>query len=86
MSIGHEVHLVTRIKDKEIVKLVKENNCSKVHQCDSEDMINSTALVQKIDKEINGLYAVVFYIDIEVKLLTLLNNLQLKSIHLTKLL
>ena len=27
-SIGHEVHLVTRIKDEEIVQLAKENDCS----------------------------------------------------------
>ena len=60
-SIGHEVHLVTRVKDEEIIKLAKENDCSEVHQCDLEDVSKSTALVQKIDDEINGLSAVAFF-------------------------
>lgn len=83
-GIGHKVHLITRVKDEEMIRLAKENNCLEVHQCDLEDLSKSTGLVQKIDNESNELSAVAFSIDIEVKLLILLNNLLLKLIHLMK--
>jgi len=60
-NIGYEVHLITRVKDEEIVQLAKENNCSEVHQCDLEDLSKSTALVQEIDKNVNELSAVAFF-------------------------
>ena len=43
------------------MQLVKENNCSEVHECDLEYVSKSTALVQKIDKEINGLSGIAFF-------------------------
>lgn len=60
-GIGHRVHLITRVKDEEIIRLAKENNCLEVHQCDLEDLSKSTGLVQKIDNESNELSAVAFF-------------------------
>ena len=45
-SIGHEVHLITRVKDGEIKQLAKEHNCLEVHQSDLEDLNESIRLVQ----------------------------------------
>lgn len=60
-GIGHKVHLITRVKDEEMIRLAKENNCLEVHQCDLEDLSKSTGLVQKIDNESNELSAVAFF-------------------------
>lgn len=57
---GHEVHLVTRVRDEAIVALAKENGCSEVHECNLEDSTKSTALAIKIDSQVGGLDAVAF--------------------------
>jgi len=57
---GHEVHLVTRVRDDAIIKLAKENNCVEVHQCDLEDSVKSIELALKIDSQVGGLDAVAF--------------------------
>ena len=57
---GHEVHLVTRVRDEAIVALAKENGCSEVHECNLEDSTKSTELAIKIDSQVGGLDAVAF--------------------------
>ncbi len=57
---GHEVHLVTRVRDEAIVKLAKDNGCSEVHECNLEDSAKSIALALRIDKQVGGLEAVAF--------------------------
>lgn len=57
---GHEVHLVTRVRDEAIVTLAKENGCSEVHECNLEDSAKSIALALRIDKQVGGLEAVAF--------------------------
>jgi NAD(P)-dependent dehydrogenase (short-subunit alcohol dehydrogenase family) len=57
---GHEVHLVTRVRDEAIVTLAKDNGCSEVHECNLEDSAKSIALALKIDKKVGGLEAVAF--------------------------
>ncbi len=55
---GHEVHLVTRVRDASIVALAKENGCSEVHECNLEDSAKSIALALRIDTQVGGLSAV----------------------------
>ena len=57
---GHEVHLVTRVRDATIVALAKENGCSEVHECNLEDSAESTEVALKIDSRVGGLDAVAF--------------------------
>lgn len=57
---GHEVHLVTRVRDDAFTKLARENNCTEVHQCDLEDSAKSIELALKIDSQVGGLDAVAF--------------------------
>ena len=57
---GHEVHLVTRVRDEAIVALAKENSCSGVHECNLEDSTKSIELALKIDSQFGGLDAVAF--------------------------
>ena len=57
---GHEVHLVTRVRDEAIVALAKENGCSEVHECNLEDSTKSIELAIKIDSQVGGLDAVAF--------------------------
>ena len=57
---GHEVHLVTRMRDDTINRLAKENNCFEVHECDLEDSAKSIELALKIDSQVDGLDAVAF--------------------------
>ena len=57
---GHEVHLVTRVRDEAIVALAKENSCSGVHECNLEDSTKSIELALKIDSQVGGLDAVAF--------------------------
>ena len=57
---GHEVHLVTRVRDEAIVALAKENGCSEVHECNLEDSVKSIELALKIDSQVGGLDAVAF--------------------------
>ena len=57
---GHEVHLVTRVRDEAIVALAKENGCSEVHECNLEDSTQSIELALKIDSQVGGLDAVAF--------------------------
>ena len=57
---GHEVHLVTRVRDVAIANLAKENNCAEVHQGDLEDSAKSIELALKIDSQVGGLDAVAF--------------------------
>ena len=57
---GHEVHLVTRVRDEAIVALAKENGCSEVHECNLEDSTKSIELALKIDSQVGGLDAVAF--------------------------
>jgi NAD(P)-dependent dehydrogenase (short-subunit alcohol dehydrogenase family) len=59
-TAGHEVHLVTRVRDEAITKLAKENNCAEVHQCDLEDSGKSIEFAIKIDSQVGGLDAVAF--------------------------
>ena len=57
---GHEVHLVTRVRDEAIVALAKENGCSEVHECNLEDSAKSIELALKIDLQVGGLDSVAF--------------------------
>ena len=57
---GHEVHLVTRVRDAAIIELAKGNHCSEVHECDLEDSAKSIELALKIDSQVGGLDAVAF--------------------------
>lgn len=57
---GHEVHLVTRVRDESIIRLAKENNCVEVHECDLEDSAKSIELASKIDLQVGGLDAIAF--------------------------
>ena len=57
---GHEVHLVTRVRDEAIVALAKENGCSEVHECNLEDSTKSIELALKIDSQVGGLDSVAF--------------------------
>ena len=57
---GHEVHLVTRVRDEAIVALAKENGCSEVHECNLEDSAKSIELALNIDAQVGGLCAVAF--------------------------
>ena len=57
---GHEVHLVTRVRDEAIVALAKENGCSEVHECNLEDSAKSIELALKIDSQVGGLDALAF--------------------------
>ena len=57
---GHEVHLVTRVRDEAIVALAKENGCSEVHECNLEDSAKSIELTLKIDSQVGGLDSVAF--------------------------
>ena len=41
---GHEVHLVTRVRDESIVNLGRENGCAEIHECDLETLDKSIAL------------------------------------------
>ena len=57
---GHEVHLVTRVRDEAVVALAKENGCFEVHECNLEDSAKSIELALKIDSQVGGLDAVAF--------------------------
>ena len=57
---GHEVHLVTRVRDVAIANLARENNCAEVHQGDLEDSAKSIELALKVDSQVGGLDAVAF--------------------------
>ena len=57
---GHEVHLATRVRDKSILNLGKENGCTEVHECDLGELDRSIALANKIDDNVGGLDAVAF--------------------------
>ena len=57
---GQEVHLVTRSRNEEIVKLASEHKCKHVHQCDLEDAAKSIALALEIDDKAGGLEAVAY--------------------------
>ena len=57
---GHEVHLVTRVRDEAIVALAEENGCSEVHECNLEDSAKSIELALKIDLQVGGLDSVAF--------------------------
>jgi NAD(P)-dependent dehydrogenase (short-subunit alcohol dehydrogenase family) len=57
---GHEVHLVTRLRDGEITRLAKDNNCAEVHQCDLEDSAKSIKFAVEMDSQVGGLDAVAF--------------------------
>ena len=57
---GHEVHLVTRVRDETIVALAAENGCINVHECNLEDSVKSIELTLKIDSQVGGLDAVAF--------------------------
>ena len=57
---GHEVHLVTIVRDEAIVALAKENACSEVHECNLEDSAKSIELALKIDSQVGGLDSVAF--------------------------
>ena len=59
-GVGHEVHLVTRVRDDSIIRLAKENECGEVHECDLEDSAKSIELALKIDSQVGGLDAVAF--------------------------
>jgi dehydrogenase/reductase SDR family member 4 len=59
-TAGHEVHLVTRIRDEAIVALAEGNGCSEIHECNLEDSAKSIDLAQNIDTQVGGLSAVVF--------------------------
>ena len=56
----HEVHLITRVRDKVILDLAKENGCTEVHECDLGDLNRSVALANKINDRVGGLDAVAF--------------------------
>ena len=56
----HEVHLITRVRDKTILDLAKENGCTEVHECDLGDLDRSVALANKINERMGGLDAVAF--------------------------
>jgi NAD(P)-dependent dehydrogenase (short-subunit alcohol dehydrogenase family) len=56
----HEVHLITRVRDKEILDLAKENGCTEVHECDLTDLDRSVALANEINNRTGGLDAVAF--------------------------
>ena len=57
---GHEVHLVTRVRDESIVNLGRENGCAEIHECDLETLDKSIALANEIDDKVGGLDAVAF--------------------------
>ncbi len=57
---GHEVHLVTRVRDESIVALAAENGCIDVHECNLEDSTKSIELALKIDSQVGGLDAAAF--------------------------
>ena len=57
---GHEVHLVTRVRDESIVALAAENGCIDVHECNLEDSAKSIELALKIDSQVGGLDAAAF--------------------------
>ena len=57
---GHQVHLVTRALDDEILRLGGENGCTQVHACNLEDEQSSVALAKGIDAQEGGLDAVAF--------------------------
>ena len=57
---GHEVHLITRVRDKAILDLAKENGCTEVHECDLGDLDRSVALADEINDRVGGLDAVAF--------------------------
>ena len=57
---GHEVHLVTRVRDEAVVALAKENGCFEVHERNLEDSAKSIELALKIDSQVGGLDAVAF--------------------------
>ena len=59
-GVGHEVHLITRVRDDAIIKLAKVNGCSEVHECNLEDSTKSIELALKIDSQVGGLDAVAF--------------------------
>ena len=59
-GVGHEVHLITRVRDDAIIKLAKVNGCSEVHECNLEDSVKSIELALKIDSQVGGLDAVAF--------------------------
>ncbi len=57
---GHEVHLITRNRDKAILKLASDNHCKHVHECDLENQESSIALALEIDKKAGGLDVIAF--------------------------
>lgn len=57
---GHEVHLVTRVRDEAVVALAKENGCFEVHERNLEDSAKSIELALNIDSQVGGLDAVAF--------------------------
>ena len=57
---GHEVHLVTRTLDDEILRLGSDNGCTQVHACNLEDEQSSVALAESIDEQVGGLNALAF--------------------------
>ena len=57
---GHEVHLLTRVRDESIVNLGRENGCKEVHECDLEVLDKSISLANDIDDKVGGLDAVAF--------------------------
>ncbi|MCG3770664.1 MAG: Glucose 1-dehydrogenase [Nitrosomonadaceae bacterium] len=57
---GHQVHLVTRVVDGDIIRLGRENGCAEVHACNLEDEESSVALAESIDEQMGGLNAVAF--------------------------
>lgn len=57
---GHEVHLVTRVRDESILNLGRENGCTEVYECDLGELDRSIALANEIDGKAGGLDAVAF--------------------------
>ena len=57
---GHEVHLVTRVRDESIVALAAENGCINVHECNLEDSAKSIELALKKDSQTGALDAIAF--------------------------
>ena len=56
----HEVHLITQVRDKAILELLKKNGCTEVHECDLDDLDRSVSLTNEINDRTDGLDSVAF--------------------------
>lgn len=58
---GDQVHLITRKRDEEIIKIASNLKITEVHECDIQDSPRALALTLQIDETVGGLGGLAFF-------------------------